>query len=124
MLKIKKISEVVGKQVYTSDGDYFGLIEEVNLVDNKIEGWRIRVSGGFGSVLGGARGVIIPHQFVKAIGDVFIINKGSYYVYNRRHILDVTLVLQCFENITLILLSFEYSLLCFQVYKVRKGWRT
>ena len=77
MLKIKKISEVVGKQVYTSDGDYFGLIEEVNLVDNKIEGWRIRVSGGFGSVLGGARGVIIPHQFVKAIGDVFIINKGS-----------------------------------------------
>ncbi len=27
--------------------------------------------------LGGARGVIIPHQFVKAIGDVFIVNKTS-----------------------------------------------
>jgi sporulation protein YlmC with PRC-barrel domain len=77
MLKIKKISEVVGKQVYTSEGDYFGQIEEVNLVDNKIEGWRIRIGSSFANVLGGARGVIIPHQFVKAIGDVFIINKGS-----------------------------------------------
>ena len=29
------------------------------------------------SVLGGARGVIIPHQFVKAISDIFIINKAA-----------------------------------------------
>jgi len=67
----------VGKHVYTSEGDYFGQIEEVNLIDNKIEGWRIRVGSGFAGILGGARGIIIPHQFVKAIGDVFIINKGS-----------------------------------------------
>lgn len=77
MLRIKKISEVMGKQVYTSEGDYFGQIEEVNLVDNKIEGWRIRVGSGIAGVLGGARGVIIPHQFVKAIGDVFLITKTS-----------------------------------------------
>lgn len=77
MLRIKKISEVIGKHVYTSEGDYFGQIEEVNLVDNKIEGWRIRVGSGLAGTLGGARGVIIPHQFVKAIGDVFIINKAS-----------------------------------------------
>ena len=77
MLRIKKISEVLGKQVYTAEGDYFGQIEEVSLVDNKIEGWRIRVGPGLAGVLGGARGVIIPHGFVKAIGDVFIITKGS-----------------------------------------------
>lgn len=77
MLKIKKISEAIGKHVYTSEGDYFGQIEEVNLIDNKIEGWRIRVGSGFAGVLGGARGVIIPHQFVKAMGDVIIVNKGS-----------------------------------------------
>ena len=77
MLRIKKISEAIGKHVYTSEGDYFGQIEEVNLVDNKIEGWRIRVGSGITGSLGGARGVIIPHQFVKAIGDVFIINKAS-----------------------------------------------
>lgn len=77
MLKIKKVSEVLGKQVYTSDGDYFGQIEEVNLLDNKIDGWKIRIGSGFMSMLGGARGVIIPHQFVKSIGDVFVINSAA-----------------------------------------------
>jgi sporulation protein YlmC with PRC-barrel domain len=75
MLKVKNISEVIGKKVYTSEGDFFGQIEEVNLVDNRIEGWKIRIGSGFAGALGGARGVVIPHQFVKAIGDVFVINK-------------------------------------------------
>lgn len=78
MLRIKKISEVLGKQVYTSEGDYFGQIDEVNLIDNKIDGWKIRLSSGIISAIGGARGVIIPHQFVKAIGDVFIVTKASF----------------------------------------------
>ncbi len=77
MLRIHKLNEVIGKHVYTSEGDYFGQIEEANLVDNKIDGWKIKVGGGFMNLLGGARGVIIPHQFVKAIGDVFIVNKAS-----------------------------------------------
>ncbi len=77
MLRIKRVSEVLGKHVYTSDGDHFGEIEEVNLVDNKVEGWKIKIGSGFMSLLGGARGVIIPHQFVKAVGDIFIINRAS-----------------------------------------------
>lgn len=77
MLRIKKISEVLGKHVYTSEGDYFGQVEEVNLINNKIDGWKIRISSGIMSSIGGARGVIIPHQFVKAIGDVFIVTKTS-----------------------------------------------
>jgi len=77
MLKIKKVSEVVGKKVYTDSGDLFGEIEEVNLVESKVDSWRIRVAGGMGSFLGGARGVVIPHQFVKAIGDVFIVSRSS-----------------------------------------------
>jgi len=28
-------------------------------------------------VLGGARGIIVPHQFIKAIGDIMIINKSA-----------------------------------------------
>jgi len=52
MLKIKKLTEVVGKKVYTDVGDFFGEIEEVNLVDNKIDGWRIKVGGSLGSLLG------------------------------------------------------------------------
>ncbi len=77
MLKIKKISEVIGKRVYTDSGDFFGEIEEVNLVENKVDSWRIKVAGGLGSFLGGARGVVIPHQFVKAIGDVFVVSRAS-----------------------------------------------
>ncbi len=77
MLRIKKLSEIVGKNVYTSEGDFFGQVEEVNLSDNKVDGWKIRVGSGFMSMLGGARGVIIPHQFVKAIGDIIVVNKAS-----------------------------------------------
>jgi sporulation protein YlmC with PRC-barrel domain len=77
MLKIKKISEVMNKHVYTAEGEYFGQVEDVNLMDNKVDGWKIRVNGSFISSLGGARGVIIPHQFVKAIGDVFVITGSS-----------------------------------------------
>jgi sporulation protein YlmC with PRC-barrel domain len=77
MLRIHKASEMVGRHVYTSEGDYFGQIEEVNVVDNRVDGWRIKIGGSFISVLGGARGVIIPHQFVKAVGDIFIVNRAS-----------------------------------------------
>ncbi len=77
MIKVKRASEVIGKKVYTDNGDFFGEVEEVNLVENKISGWRIRVNGGIGSFLGGARGIIIPHKFVVAIGDVFVVHKSA-----------------------------------------------
>ena len=79
MLKIKRISEVIGRRVFTDSGDFFGTVEEVNLVDNKVDGWKIIVSraSGLNSMLGGARGIIVPHQFVKAIGDVIVISKNA-----------------------------------------------
>ena len=63
-MRIKKITDVLGKKVYTDSGDYFGEIEEANIHDNKVEGWRIRVLGNMSALMSGARGVIIPHQFV------------------------------------------------------------
>ena len=79
MLRIKRMSEVVGRRVYTDSGDLFGMVEEVNLVDNKVDGWRIVVAreSGMIQVLGGARGIIVPHQFIKAIGDIIIINRNA-----------------------------------------------
>ena len=79
MLKIKKLSESIGKRVYTDTGDLFGMVEEVNLIDNKIDGWRIVVSrdSELINVLGGARGLIVPHQFIKAMGDIIIINRSA-----------------------------------------------
>ena len=85
------MSEVVGLRVYTDSGDLFGVIEEVNLVDNKIDGWRIVVSreSGMIEILGGARGIIVPHQFIKAIGDIFIIDKNAVPVQQEEE--DVSL---------------------------------
>jgi len=77
MLRIKKISAMIGKRVFTDSGDLFGEIEEVILAENKIDSWRVKVSKDMAKNLNGARGVIIPHQFVKAIGDVFVVNAAS-----------------------------------------------
>ena len=76
-MRVRKISEVIGLKAFTDSGDFFGQVEEANLLDNKIDGWRVKVGGSITSLVGGARGVIIPHQFVKAISDVFIINKTA-----------------------------------------------
>jgi sporulation protein YlmC with PRC-barrel domain len=90
MLRIKRMSESIGKKVYTDSGDLFGVVEELNLVDNKIDGWRIVVSreSGMIEILGGARGIIVPHQFIKAIGDIVIINKNAVPVQREEEDMD------------------------------------
>lgn len=79
MLKIKRLKEMMGLKVFTDGGDYFGEIEEVNLSENKVDGWRIKIArdSALAPFLGGAKGIIVPHQFVKAIGDVVVINKSA-----------------------------------------------
>ena len=76
-MKIKKITEVMGLKVYTDSGEFFGQIEEANLYENKVDGWRVRVDPSLSSLLGGAKGVIIPHRFVRAISDICIINRAA-----------------------------------------------
>ena len=79
MLKIKKVSDVIGLKVFTDSGEIFGEIEEANLVDNKIDSWRIRInrSTNLAGLFGNAKGVIIPHNFVKAVGDIMVISKAA-----------------------------------------------
>ncbi len=91
MLKIKKLGEVVGKRVYTDSGDLFGVVEEINLIDNKIDGWRIVIAreSEMVQVLGGARGIIVPHQFIKAIGDIIIINRNAVPVRTEEEDIDM-----------------------------------
>ncbi len=74
---VKKMTEVIGSKVYTDSGDFFGEVQEANLQDNRVDGWKIKVSGSISSLISGARGVIIPHKFVRAISDIFIINKSA-----------------------------------------------
>ncbi|MEM4641269.1 MAG: PRC-barrel domain-containing protein [Candidatus Pacearchaeota archaeon] len=79
MLKILKISDVIGMKVFTDGGDFVGVIEEANLLGNRIESWRVRVAkdSSIGPYLSGAKGLIIPHQYVKAFGEVVIISRSA-----------------------------------------------
>ncbi len=84
MLKMKKISETYDMKVFTDTGDYFGDIEETILTTNKIFGWKVKATRNsfLTKVLGSAKGVIVPHQLVKAIGDIMVISKAAVPSYN------------------------------------------
>jgi len=78
-LKTKNITKTYDMEVFTDDGVYFGNIEEVMIASNRVTGWRVRATKNsyLTKVLGGAKGVIVPHNLVRAIGDVFIISKNA-----------------------------------------------
>jgi len=84
MLKMRKISETFDMQVFTDSGEYFGDIEESILTKTKVFGWRVKSTKGsyLTKVLGSAKGVIVPHQLVKAIGAIMIISKSAVPSYS------------------------------------------
>ncbi|MGM5479854.1 MAG: PRC-barrel domain-containing protein [Nanobdellota archaeon] len=79
MLKMKRISETYDMRVFTDSGDYFGDVEESILTQSKIFGWKVRATKNsfLNKVLGSAKGVIVPHQLVKSVGDIMIISKTA-----------------------------------------------
>ena len=85
MLKLKNISEMYEMKVFTEDGYYFGDIEEARLTNTKVDGWRIRSTKNsfLARVLSSAKGVVVPHNLVKAVGDVVIISKAAVPNYNE-----------------------------------------
>ena len=85
MLKMKKISETYDMRVFTDTGEYFGDVEESILTQNKIFGWRVRATKNsfLSKVLGSAKGVIVPHQLVKSIGDIIIISRAAVPSYSE-----------------------------------------
>lgn len=85
MLKMKRISETYDMRVFTDEGDYFGDVEEAILTQTKVFGWRVKATKGsfLTKVLGSAKGVIVPHQLVKSIGDIMIISKSAIPSYKE-----------------------------------------
>jgi sporulation protein YlmC with PRC-barrel domain len=84
MIKMKKLSECYDMRVFTDVGDYFGDVEEVILTSSKISGWRVKATKNsfLTKILGNAKGVIVPHQLVKSVGDVMIISKAAVPSYS------------------------------------------
>lgn len=70
---------MLGMKIYTDAGDYIGTVEEANLLNNKVDSWKIKIArdSSIVSLLSGARGLIIPHQFIKAFGEVVIISRSA-----------------------------------------------
>ena len=79
MLKMKRVSEAYDLKVFTDGGDYFGDVEDCIVSANKVAGWKIKATKNsfLSRVIGSAKGVIVPHQLVKAVGDVIIISKNA-----------------------------------------------
>ena len=79
MLKMRKVSEAWDMRVFTDEGEYFGDVEDAIITTTKLFGWRIKATKNsfLSRVLGSAKGVIVPHQLVKAVGDIFIISKSA-----------------------------------------------
>ncbi|MBI2145658.1 hypothetical protein HYU18_05060 [Candidatus Woesearchaeota archaeon] len=79
MLRTKRVTESYEMRVFTDTGDYFGDVEEAILSQTKVIGWRVRASRNsvLSKLLGSAKGVVVPHQLVKSVGDVMIISKAA-----------------------------------------------
>ena len=74
----KKVSEVIGKNVFTSEGDYFGQLDDVNLAENKIDGWKIKVGSGFLSIMrNGTPCLASSHAIMSPVGPAPTIKTGS-----------------------------------------------
>tara|TARA_Y100000310_G_scaffold125388_1_gene124147 strand:- start:200 stop:463 length:264 start_codon:yes stop_codon:yes gene_type:complete len=79
VLKTKKVSEAIGMQVFTDNGDFMGEVDGAILEKNKVSGWKVRArrNSYLNKALGGAKGVVIPHQLVKAVGSIFIVSRAA-----------------------------------------------
>ncbi len=76
MMKMQKITQSYDMRVFTDAGEYFGDVEEAILAATKVTGWRVKASknSALARKYGNVRGVIVPHNLVKAVGDIMIIS--------------------------------------------------
>ncbi|MFB6215614.1 MAG: PRC-barrel domain-containing protein [Candidatus Aenigmatarchaeota archaeon] len=78
---VEKLLDTFGKDVFTDRGEYCGQVENVKVDLDRFRIGSIVLKADkrtyLGNILGGKKGVVIPYQFVKAIGDIVIIKHIS-----------------------------------------------
>jgi len=74
----QEITTLVGREVYSNNGVFVGEIEDVRLdIDNQqVTGLALTEVNRdlFGGVMGSERGVMLPYRWVRAVGDVVLVN--------------------------------------------------
>src|SRR6056297_1988989 len=74
----QEITALVGREVYSNNGVFVGEVEDIrlNLDDVKVTGLALHQVNGdlFGETVRGTRGVIVPYDWVQAVGDVVLVS--------------------------------------------------
>ena len=74
----QEITSLVGREVYSNNGVFVGEVEDLRLnVDGEaITGLALGKLNTqlFAGSVGGAQGVIVPYRWVRAVGDIILIN--------------------------------------------------
>lgn len=74
----QEITSLVGREVYSNNGVFVGQVEDLRLdLDAEtVTGLALTSINNdlFGSQTAGARGVILPYRWVRAVGDVILVN--------------------------------------------------
>ncbi|WP_255194229.1 PRC-barrel domain-containing protein [Natronobeatus ordinarius] len=75
----QEITSLVGREVYSNGGVYVGEVEDLrlNLDGQAVTGLALGNVNRelFGDVTGRGQGVIVPYRWVRAVGDVIIVNE-------------------------------------------------
>lgn len=76
-ITVKNVSEMYGKDVFTTRGVYCGKVAdiEINLSKFRLRSLVIEAARGsfLSNIVGGKKGVIIPYTLVDNVGDVVIV---------------------------------------------------
>ncbi|MCT9096822.1 PRC-barrel domain-containing protein [Haloarchaeobius sp. HME9146] len=74
----QEITNLVGREVYSNNGVFVGEVEDVrlNIQNRVVTGLALTELNPelFNGRLSGERGVLIPYRWVRAVGDVVLIN--------------------------------------------------
>ena len=74
----QELTTLVGREVYSNNGVFVGEVEDIRLdIDSQsVTGLALTELNRdlFAEYAGGARGVLIPYRWVRAVGDVVLIN--------------------------------------------------
>ena len=74
----QEITSLVGREVYSNDGVFVGEVEDLRLdmTDERVTGLALGEINRdlFDDRLEGANGVLLPYRWVRAVGDVVLVN--------------------------------------------------
>ncbi|MDL5360801.1 PRC-barrel domain-containing protein [Halalkalicoccus sp. NIPERK01] len=74
----QEITSLVGREVYSNNGVFVGEVEDIklDLGTEVVTGLALREPNEelFGQQVRGTRGILIPYRWVRAVGDVVLVN--------------------------------------------------